>query len=137
MLDLIGRGERIRTSDLTVPNRALYQAEPRPDMVGMIGKRRGRCQTRFTLACFRRVLRGSSSMFVGFSRNGIVSINCLPVRLQDDVTFAARGCDRDGDGIEKDVARLDLLQNEPQIASAEATATSIHTADDRCRTPSA
>ena len=26
-----GRGERIRTSDLTVPNRALYQAEPRPD----------------------------------------------------------------------------------------------------------
>jgi hypothetical protein len=30
MLDLTGRGERIRTSDLTVPNRALYQAEPRP-----------------------------------------------------------------------------------------------------------
>ncbi len=30
-VDLIGRGERIRTSDLTVPNRALYQAEPRPD----------------------------------------------------------------------------------------------------------
>ena len=33
MLELIGRGERIRTSDLTVPNRALYQAEPRPDCV--------------------------------------------------------------------------------------------------------
>jgi hypothetical protein len=32
MLDLVGRGERIRTSDLTVPNRALYQAEPRPDV---------------------------------------------------------------------------------------------------------
>ncbi len=31
MIDSIGRGERIRTSDLTVPNRALYQAEPRPD----------------------------------------------------------------------------------------------------------
>jgi integrase len=28
----LGRGERIRTSDLTVPNRALYQAEPRPDL---------------------------------------------------------------------------------------------------------
>src|SRR5215204_4971561 len=27
-----GRGERIRTSDLSVPNRALYQAEPRPDI---------------------------------------------------------------------------------------------------------
>ena len=27
----IGRGERIRTSDLCVPNAALYQAEPRPD----------------------------------------------------------------------------------------------------------
>ena len=34
MLDLFGRGERIRTSDLTVPNRALYQAEPRPDSHG-------------------------------------------------------------------------------------------------------
>src|SRR5215475_13675178 len=29
--DLIGRGERIRTSDPSVPNRVLYQAEPRPD----------------------------------------------------------------------------------------------------------
>ncbi len=26
-----GRGERIRTSGLSVPNAALYQAEPRPD----------------------------------------------------------------------------------------------------------
>ena len=31
MVDVSGRGERIRTSDLTVPNRALYQAEPRPE----------------------------------------------------------------------------------------------------------
>jgi hypothetical protein len=28
---LIGRGERIRTSGLLVPNQALYQAEPRPE----------------------------------------------------------------------------------------------------------
>jgi hypothetical protein len=28
---MIGRGERIRTSDPSVPNRVLYQAEPRPD----------------------------------------------------------------------------------------------------------
>ena len=36
-----GRGERIRTSDLTVPNRALYQAEPRPDKgtKGILGNR--------------------------------------------------------------------------------------------------
>ena len=27
-----GRGERIRTSDLSVPNAALYQAEPRPEL---------------------------------------------------------------------------------------------------------
>ena len=27
----IGRGERIRTSDPSVPNRVLYQTEPRPD----------------------------------------------------------------------------------------------------------
>jgi hypothetical protein len=31
LIEVFGRGERIRTSDLTVPNRALYQAEPRPD----------------------------------------------------------------------------------------------------------
>ncbi len=31
VVDMNGRGERIRTSDLSVPNRALYQAEPRPD----------------------------------------------------------------------------------------------------------
>jgi hypothetical protein len=30
MLPFLYRGERIRTSDLSVPNRALYQAEPRP-----------------------------------------------------------------------------------------------------------
>jgi hypothetical protein len=30
---LKSRGERIRTSDLSVPNRALYQAEPRPEVV--------------------------------------------------------------------------------------------------------
>ncbi len=31
VFDLDGRGERIRTSDLSAPNRALYQTEPRPD----------------------------------------------------------------------------------------------------------
>jgi hypothetical protein len=35
-LKINGRGERIRTSDLTVPNRALYQAEPRPECRKMI-----------------------------------------------------------------------------------------------------
>jgi hypothetical protein len=28
-----GRGDWIRTSDPTVPNRVLYQAEPHPDMI--------------------------------------------------------------------------------------------------------
>ena len=32
-----GRGERIRTSDLSVPNAALYQAEPRPVIIGAGG----------------------------------------------------------------------------------------------------
>ena len=27
----VGRGGKIRTCDLSVPNRALYQAEPRPE----------------------------------------------------------------------------------------------------------
>ena len=31
LLSVFGRGERIRTSDPSVPNRVLYQAEPRPD----------------------------------------------------------------------------------------------------------
>jgi hypothetical protein len=31
VIDLIGRGERIRTSDPLVPNQVLYQAEPLPD----------------------------------------------------------------------------------------------------------
>ncbi len=31
LLNVFGRGERIRTSDPSVPNRVLYQAEPRPD----------------------------------------------------------------------------------------------------------
>jgi hypothetical protein len=31
LLMFFGRGERIRTSDPSVPNRVLYQAEPRPD----------------------------------------------------------------------------------------------------------
>jgi hypothetical protein len=31
LLRKVGRGERIRTSDPSVPNRVLYQAEPRPD----------------------------------------------------------------------------------------------------------
>ena len=32
-----GRGDWIRTSDLPVPNRTLYQAEPRPDMLRLDG----------------------------------------------------------------------------------------------------
>ena len=31
VIEVNGRGERIRTSGLLVPNQALYQAEPRPD----------------------------------------------------------------------------------------------------------
>ena len=34
-LNVFGRGEWIRTTDLTVPNRALYQAEPRPDALAL------------------------------------------------------------------------------------------------------
>ena len=33
LLKIIGRGERIRTSDLSVPNRAHYQAVLRPEEV--------------------------------------------------------------------------------------------------------
>lgn len=30
---IYGRGGKIRTCDLSVPNRALYQAEPRPETI--------------------------------------------------------------------------------------------------------
>jgi hypothetical protein len=33
VLEMIGRGERVRTSGLYVPNVALYQAELHPDVV--------------------------------------------------------------------------------------------------------
>src|SRR5678815_2963167 len=33
-----GRGDWIRTSDLSVPNRALYQAEPRPDRTASVAR---------------------------------------------------------------------------------------------------
>ena len=46
---LNGRGERIRTSDLTVPNRALYQTEPRPANRNMsVGHPRGEVKERST-----------------------------------------------------------------------------------------
>ena len=32
-----GRGEWIRTTDLLVPNQALYQAEPRPEVSILVG----------------------------------------------------------------------------------------------------
>jgi hypothetical protein len=35
--ELDGRGDWIRTSDLPVPNRTLYQAEPRPDILRLDG----------------------------------------------------------------------------------------------------
>ena len=40
-MSVIGRGERIRTSDLSVPNRAHYQAVLRPEEVRH-SKREGR-----------------------------------------------------------------------------------------------
>jgi hypothetical protein len=36
----INRGGGIRTPDLSVPNRALYQAEPRPDKMAIIHAKR-------------------------------------------------------------------------------------------------
>src|SRR5437016_10354451 len=42
-LKINGRGEWIRTTDLTVPKRALYKAEPRPDKsaIWILGSGRG------------------------------------------------------------------------------------------------
>ena len=62
MLDLTGRGERIRTSDLTVPNRALYQAEPRPDVRWMIGEHGGGVKFAFRILLRRRPYEPSLSL---------------------------------------------------------------------------
>ena len=37
--DFVGRDDWIRTSDLCVPNAALYQAEPRPDPGQLVAKK--------------------------------------------------------------------------------------------------
>ena len=60
-----GRGERIRTSDLSVPNAALYQAEPRPDkdLVPKVG-------VEPTWSCPQRFLRPSRLPFRHFGHFG-------------------------------------------------------------------
>ena len=71
-------------------------------MDGIIGKRIARVKldsnySRVTLdADFfqKRIAWIDFDLVKGFSRNWIVSINCLARRLQNDVSLAARGCDR-------------------------------------------
>ena len=58
-----GRGERIRTSDLSVPNAALYQAEPRPDNMEPLVPKVG---VEPTWSCPQRFLRPSRLPFRHF-----------------------------------------------------------------------
>jgi hypothetical protein len=67
MLDLNGRGERIRTSDLTVPNRALYQAEPRPEMLADNREAHQSCQTERSLPQPTSLLRSLHYRFNNLS----------------------------------------------------------------------
>ena len=54
--ELDGRGERIRTSGLLVPNQALYQAEPRPDGVHLPGYNGHRWQRHLRSARYTIIL---------------------------------------------------------------------------------
>jgi hypothetical protein len=66
-----GRGERIRTSDLSVPNAALYQAEPRPDNMGTLVPKVG---VEPTWSCPQRFLRPSRLPFRHFGNTwGIIA----------------------------------------------------------------
>src|SRR3954451_5234092 len=66
-----GRGERIRTSDLSVPNAALYQAEPRPDNSDVLVPKVG---VEPTWSCPQRFLRPSRLPFRHFGiTRGIIA----------------------------------------------------------------
>ena len=56
--DVSGRGERIRTSGLHVPNVALYQTEPHPEIVLIVGSQ-GRCVRRKAMEGYRVAPIGS------------------------------------------------------------------------------
>ena len=75
---LDGRGERIRTSDLSVPNAALYQAEPRPDNMGILVPKVG---VEPTWSCPQRFLRPSRLPFRHFGiTRGIISERAYKVK---------------------------------------------------------
>jgi hypothetical protein len=63
-----GRGDWIRTSDLPVPNRTLYQAEPRPDVLlaasGMVE----------SVRCSRT--EGSRELYLGINAISLHLGNC-------------------------------------------------------------
>jgi hypothetical protein len=61
----IGRGDRIRTCDLYVPNVALYQAKLRPDCIAK-GQEAGR---RYYPQAEKRLLPGSAEAFCSIIRN--------------------------------------------------------------------
>ncbi len=73
-----GRGERIRTSDLSVPNAALYQAEPRPDYYEDLVPKVG---VEPTWSCPQRFLRPSRLPFRHFGNTpGIISERAYKVK---------------------------------------------------------
>ena len=72
MLQSCSRGERIRTSGLSVPNRALYQTEPRPEYRSfnqqelpqsnlIVGEARGAGQFGVVVLCVARVVARASA----------------------------------------------------------------------------
>ena len=106
-----GRGERIRTSDLSVPNRAHYQAVLRPESYD---KSRFKKKKRYILASggisgqvsqvlmrlFQRPMSVTDLILnfwgqfreghfgVGWNENGIISESTCSSRLEADSTFA-------------------------------------------------
>src|SRR5262249_3472192 len=78
----VGRGERIRTSDILLPKQALYQAEPRPDqgMARVLDGLRLSCNWAKSIAISRYSLRTSQR------------VQCLAVR--DGVDFKTEGKSR-------------------------------------------
>jgi hypothetical protein len=84
-----GRGEWIRTTDLTVPNRALYQAEPRPDKgaIWILGSGRGYVNEGLMIeendtAIVVAHLEPAISMLAGASLSSLrISWICLALRI--------------------------------------------------------
>ena len=122
-----GRGDWIRTSDFSVPNRALYQAEPRPDEGPSVA-----CLTHLgpgRLACYLTAMpiyeyecRGCGHQFEQLVRTGDVPAcpSCQGKELQRLLSQCAVSSESTRQlSFNKARSRAKLVQRDKDVAQAE------------------